>query len=89
MKELYLLSYHFIHVYINQSKTSQLYVIVILIRFNLRKIRCKNGCFEELADKNRRPPNHKNRGKEATESAVVASAIKHPTHGQVRASYEL
>lgn len=45
-----------------------------------------NGCFEDLADKNRRPPNHKNRGKEAAESTVVASAIKHPIHAQVRAA---
>ena len=41
MEELYLRNNHLLHVYNDQNETSQLYVIVILIRFDLRKIRYK------------------------------------------------
>lgn len=46
------------------------------------------GSVEALFDSNRRKPNPKNRVEEATETAVLAYAIKQPAHGQVRTSNE-
>jgi len=48
-----------------------------------------NGGLEALIDRNRRVPNLKNRVDEATEQAVVDSAIAYPAYGQHRTSNEL
>ena len=47
------------------------------------------GGIEALIDKNLRKPNIMNRVDEATENAVLESAIEHPAHGQLRTSNEL
>jgi transposase InsO family protein len=47
------------------------------------------GGVDALINKDRRPPNLKNRVDEQTEAAVVQYAIEEPAHGQVRASNEL
>jgi transposase InsO family protein len=47
------------------------------------------GGIENLIEKTRRKPNHKNRIDEQIEAAVVALAVEYPAHGQVRASNEL
>ncbi|MDE2026775.1 MAG: IS481 family transposase [Patescibacteria group bacterium] len=49
----------------------------------------ESGGVEALLDKSRKQPNVKNRVDEATESAVIAFAIKWPAYGQLRASNEL
>src|SRR5690606_29201770 len=47
------------------------------------------GGLEALLEVNRRRPNRKNRGDEATEAAVCAMALEQPACGQVRVSNEL
>merc|ERR1712000_86583 len=42
-----------------------------------------------LINQNRRVPNRKNRVDPAIEDAVIAYAVEHPAHGQVRVSNEL
>ena len=53
------------------------------------KAAVEEGGVDALIDKNRRKPNVKNRVDELTEEAVVAYAVEHIDHGQVRASNEL
>lgn len=47
------------------------------------------GGIDNLINKSRCVPNHRNRVDEATESAIVNYAINQPAHGQVRVSNEL
>lgn len=47
------------------------------------------GGFDNLIEKTRRKPNHKNRIDEAIEKAINDFAIEFPAYGQVRASNEL
>lgn len=47
------------------------------------------GGFENLIEKTRRKPNHKNRIDQAIERAINDFAIEFPAYGQVRASNEL
>jgi hypothetical protein len=47
------------------------------------------GGIESLFDKSRRQPNLKDRTDQATETAVLSSAIDFPAYGQLRASNEL
>ena len=47
------------------------------------------GGVEALLERTRRVPNPKNRVDLETEEAVVAYAVEHPAHGQVRVSNEL
>jgi transposase InsO family protein len=47
------------------------------------------GGVESLFDKSRRQPNLKNRTDDATEAAVLSTAIDFPAYGQLRASNEL
>ena len=49
----------------------------------------EEGGVEALLDRPRRKPNLANRVDEATEQAVIASALEHPAYGQVRTSNEL
>lgn len=47
------------------------------------------GGIDNLIEKTRRKPNHKNRIDEQIEAAVIEYAVSFPAHGQVRASNEL
>lgn len=47
------------------------------------------GGVDVLINRNRRPPNLKNRTDEETEQAVVDYAVAFPAHGQHRTSNEL
>ena len=49
----------------------------------------EDGGLDALIDKSRRTPNIKNRVDDATEQAVVASAVEQPAFGQHRTSNEL
>ena len=49
----------------------------------------EEGGVEALLERTRRLPNPKNRVDLETEEAVVAYAVEHPAHGQVRVSNEL
>lgn len=58
-------------------------------RFYRYKQAVDEGGVEALFDRTRRKPNMANRVDEATEQAVIASAIDFPAYGQVRTSNEL
>ena len=49
----------------------------------------EQGGIDALINQNRRVPNRKNRVDPAIEDAVIAYAVEHPAHGQVRVSNEL
>jgi len=49
----------------------------------------ETGGIENLANKNRKKPNYKNRVEEVVEKAVIEYATEEPAHGQLRASNEL
>src|SRR5690606_698453 len=49
----------------------------------------EQGGVDALINQNRRVPNRKNRVDPAIEDAVIAYAVEHPAHGQVRVSNEL
>ena len=49
----------------------------------------EQGEIDALINQNRRVPNRKNRVDPAIEDAVIAYAVEHPAHGQVRVSNEL
>lgn len=49
----------------------------------------EDGGVSALLERSRKRPNLKNRVDEVTEEAVLAYAVEHPAHGQVRVSNEL
>lgn len=53
------------------------------------KTAVEDGGVDALFEKTRRKPNPKNRVDDATEAAVLRSALDYPAHGQLRTSNEL
>lgn len=53
------------------------------------KTAVEDGGVDALFEKTRRKPNPKNRVDDATEAAVLQSALDYPAHGQLRTSNEL
>lgn len=57
--------------------------------YRYKELSEEEGGVDNLIEKTRRKPNHKNRVDEQTENSVVSFAIEYPACGQVRASNEL
>ena len=56
--------------------------------YRYKELRDEGG-IENLMDRTRRKPNHKNRVDEQVEKAVIEFAFENPAYGQLRASNEL